>query len=73
MSRGKRLALPDDILLSVDKAARYIGNEVNAVIKDKASVDIRIAMCFPDVYEIGMSHIGMQILYSMWNERSDVW
>lgn len=73
MSRSGRLALPDDILLSVDKAARYIGNEVNAVIKDKDSVDIRIAMCFPDVYEIGMSHIGMQILYSMWNERSDVW
>ena len=53
MSRSGRLALPDDILLSVDKAARYIGNEVNSVIKDRDSVDIRIAMCFPDVYEIG--------------------
>ena len=73
MSLTKRLALPDDILLKVEKAARYIGNEVNAVYKDKDSVDIRIAMCFPDVYEIGMSHIGMQILYSMWNERPDTW
>ncbi|MBP5164265.1 MAG: TIGR03960 family B12-binding radical SAM protein [Lachnospiraceae bacterium] len=73
MSLAKRLALPDDVLMKVDKAARYIGNEVNAVYKDKESVDIRIAMCFPDVYEIGMSHIGMQILYSMWNERPDTW
>ena len=62
MSLVKRLALPDDVLMKVDKAARYIGNAVNAVFKDKESVDIRIAMCFPDVYEIGMSHIGMQIL-----------
>ena len=47
----KKLALDDNILLKIDKPARYIGNEVNAVIKDKTSVDIRFAMCFPDVYE----------------------
>ncbi len=47
----------------VDKAARYIGGEVNSVMKDKNVVDIRFAMCFPDVYEIGMSHLGMMILY----------
>ena len=50
-----RLALSDEILMTVEKPARYIGNEVNSVIKDKNKVDIRFAMCFPDVYEIGMS------------------
>ena len=48
----RRLALTDEILLTIDKPARYIGNEVNSVMKDKADVDIRFAMCFPDVYEI---------------------
>ena len=67
------LALPDDILMSVDKCARYIGNEINSVVKDKDKVDIRFAMCFPDVYEIGMSHIGIQILYDMFNKYEDVW
>lgn len=69
----KKLALDDNILLKIDKPARYIGNEVNAVIKDKTSVDIRFAMCFPDVYEVGMSHLGMQILYDMFNKMDDVW
>lgn len=55
-----KLALKDEILLQVEKPARYIGNEVNAVVKDKELVDIRIAMCFPDVYEIGMSHLGIR-------------
>ncbi len=67
------LALRDEILLQVEKPARYIGNEVNAVIKDKSQVDIRVAMCFPDVYEIGMSHLGIQILYDMFNRFDDVW
>lgn len=67
------LALSDEILMSVDKPARYIGNEINSVIKDKNKVDIRIAMCFPDVYEIGMSHLGLQILYDMFNKHEDVW
>ena len=67
------LALSDEILMRVDKAARYIGGEVNSVMKDKNKVDIRFAMCFPDVYEIGMSNLGMMILYNMFNEREDVW
>ena len=57
----RKLALRDEILLSIEKPARYIGNEVNAVMKSR-DVDIRFAMCFPDVYEIGMSHLGIQIL-----------
>ena len=68
----RKLALSDEILMKVDKAARYIGGEVNSVMKDKNDVDIRFAMCFPDVYEIGMSNLGMMILYNMFNEREDV-
>ncbi|MEG0962552.1 MAG: TIGR03960 family B12-binding radical SAM protein [Lachnospiraceae bacterium] len=66
-------ALSDEILLSIDKPARYIGNEVNMIKKDPKSVAIRFAMCFPDVYEIGMSHLGIQILYDMFNKRNDVY
>ena len=69
----RRLALTDDILLQVEKPARYIGNEVNSIMKDKNNVDIRFAMCFPEVYEIGMSHLGIQILYDMFNRREDTW
>ena len=69
----RKLALNDEILLKIEKPARYIGNEVNSVMKDKREVDIRFAMCFPDVYEIGMSHLGIQILYDMFNRREDVW
>ncbi|MDO5336910.1 MAG: TIGR03960 family B12-binding radical SAM protein [Eubacteriales bacterium] len=69
----RKLALDDEILLKVDKAARYIGGEVNSVMKDPSRVDIRFAMCFPDVYEIGMSNLGMMILYNMFNKREDVW
>ena len=69
----RELALSDDILMKIDKPARYIGNELNSVKKDPASVDIRFAMCFPDVYEIGMSHLGIQILYEMFNRREDVY
>lgn len=69
----RKLALSDEILLKIEKPARYIGNEVNSVIKDKDKVDIRFAMCFPDVYEIGMSHLGIQILYDMLNQREDVY
>lgn len=69
----RKLALNDEILLKIEKPARYIGNEVNSVMKDKDKVDIRFAMCFPDVYEIGMSHLGIQILYDMFNRREDVW
>ena len=69
----RKLALNDEILLKIEKPARYIGNEVNSVMKDPEKVDIRFAMCFPDVYEIGMSHLGIQILYDMFNRREDVW
>ena len=69
----RKLALSHDILMTVEKPARYIGNEVNSVMKDKKQIDIRFCMCFPDVYEIGMSHLGIQILYDMFNQREDVW
>lgn len=69
----RKLALSDEILMTVEKPARYIGGEVNAVMKGKDQVDIRFAMCFPDVYEIGMSHLGIQILYDMFNRREDTW
>ena len=69
----RKTALREEILLKVEKPARYIGNEVNSVVKDKAAVAVRFAMCFPDVYEIGMSHLGIQILYSLFNSWEDVW
>lgn len=65
-------ALSDEILLKIEKPARYIGNEVNSVVKEKEG-KLRFAFCFPDVYEIGMSHLGIQILYDMFNRREDVW
>ncbi len=68
----QKLALPDEILLKIDKPARYLGNEINAYRKDKTKADVSVAMCFPDVYEIGMSHLGIQILYDMFNQREDV-
>lgn len=69
----RKLALSDEILMKVDKPARYIGNEFNSVMKDTSQINIRFAMCFPDVYEIGMSHLGIQILYDMFNRMDDVW
>ena len=69
----RKLALSDEILLQVDKAARYIGGEFNSVMKDKKEVTTRVAFCFPDVYEIGMSNLGMMLLYNMFNKRPDVW
>lgn len=68
-----KLALSDEILMKIDKPARYIGNELNSIKKDKEKTAIRFAMCFPDVYEIGMSHLGVQILYDMFNKMEDVW
>lgn len=69
----RKLALSDEILLSIEKPARYIGNEINMVKKDPNAVKIRFAICFPDVYEIGMSHLGIQILYDMLNKREDIY
>ena len=67
------LALSDDILMKISKPERYIGHEVNSIVKDKSKVNVRFCMCFPDVYEIGMSHLGLQILYDMFNSVEDVW
>ena len=69
----RKLALPEEILLSIQQPARYIGGEVNMVKKDPSAVDVRFAMCFPDVYDIGMSHLGIQILYDMFNKYEDVY
>ncbi|MCI6018155.1 MAG: TIGR03960 family B12-binding radical SAM protein [Clostridiales bacterium] len=69
----RKLALDDEILLKVDKPARYLGNEVNAVYKEIHEDTIRFAMAFPDVYEIGMSYLGIQIIYDMLNRRDDVY
>lgn len=63
----------DDILSRVEKPVRYIGGELNEVIKDINDIDIRFAFCFPDVYEVGMSHLGMRILYHTINERKDTY
>ena len=68
----RKLALSDEILLSIQQPARYIGGEVNMVVKDHSKVRTRFALAFPDVYDIGMSHLGIQILYSMFNSREDV-
>ncbi len=69
----RKLALSDEILMSVEKPARYIGGEMNVVMKDPTKMKVRFAMCFPDVYEVGMSHLGIQILYDMFNRREDTW
>lgn len=63
----------EKVLLKVQKPGRYVGGELNSVIKDKNKIDLRYAFCFPDTYEIGMSHLGMKILYSLVNEREDAW
>ncbi len=63
----------ESLFLTVQKPGRYSGGEINSVIKDKNKVDVRFAFCFPDIYEIGMSHLGMKILYSQFNRRDDIW
>ena len=63
----------DEFLLDIQKPARYIGGEVGSVIKDKSKVDVRFAFCFPDTYEIGMSHLGMKILYGLKNAVPNYW
>lgn len=65
--------ISDDILYKVEKPSRYTGGELNSYNKDKNSVDIRVAFCFPDVYEVGMSHLGMKILYYTLNQREDTY
>lgn len=63
----------EKLLLKVQKPGRYVGGELNEVIKDKNSVDVRFAFCFPDTYEVGMSHLGMKILYSQFNKEDYIW
>ena len=63
----------DEFLLDVQKPSRYIGGETGSVVKDKSKVDIRFAFCFPDTYEIGMSHLGMKILYGLKNTVPNYW
>lgn len=65
--------LPDEILTQVQAPARYIGHEFNAVIKNPQEVELRVALCYPDVYEVGMSHVGSHILYHVVNRRPDAW
>ncbi len=69
----RELALSDEILMKIEKPARYIGGEVNMVKKNPKNVDVRFAMCFPDVYDIGMSHLGIQIIYDLLNKREDIY
>jgi len=66
-------AIPESLLELVQKPARYAGGEVNSVVKDKSTVKVRFAFCFPDLYEVGMSHLGMKILYSLLNKDPEVW
>ena len=63
----------EKVLQEVQKPGRYVGGELNSVIKDKNKVDVRYAFCFPDTYEIGMSHLGMKILYSVVNRLDYGW
>ena len=65
--------IPDEVLLQVEKPGRYTGNEINMVKKNLKEVDIRFGFCFPDVYEVGMSHLGLQILYFFLNRREDTY
>ena len=63
----------DELFSQVQKPARYSGGELNSVVKDPAAVLVRFAFCFPDLYEVGMSHLGMKILYGLFNRREDIW
>ncbi len=63
----------EQVLLKVQKPAQYIGGELGSIVKDRDGVDLRFAFCFPDTYDVGMSHLGMKILYGLLNERPDIW
>ena len=67
------MANPDELFLKVQKPSRYTGGELNSVMKDKTAVDVRFAFCFPDLYEVGMSHLGMKILYGLFNHQPWLW
>ena len=61
------------LLSKVQKPARYCGGEINTIVKDKTKVTTRVAFCFPDLYEVGMSHLGMKLFYSAFNKREEIW
>ncbi len=63
----------EKILLEVQKPARYVGGELNSITKDKQNIDVRFAFCFPDTYEVGMSHLGSKIIYSLINSKENYW
>ncbi|MDE7122159.1 MAG: B12-binding domain-containing radical SAM protein, partial [Oscillospiraceae bacterium] len=63
----------EKFLLDVQKPSRYTGGEVGEIIKDKSRIDVRFAFCFPDIYDVGMSHLGMKILYALTNQRENYW
>ncbi len=69
----RKLALSDEILMKIEKPSMCIGGEVNMIKKDPKKVDVRFAMAFPDVYTIGMSHLGIQIIYDLLNRRDDIY
>ena len=69
----KNFYIPEDILKVVEKPGRYTGGELNSVVKDPSKVDVRMALCFADNYDIGMSHLGFKLLYQLLNERKGVW
>src|SRR5678809_1619905 len=71
MAKDLRTILFDEVLPRVQKPGQYAGGERNAIVKDHASVDIKVALAFPDTYAIGMSHLGLRILYDMINRRPD--
>lgn len=70
---NRKLFLDNDILMTIEKPSRYTGGELNSVHKDKDNISVRFAMCFPDIYEIGMSHLGISIIYGLLNSYEDVW
>ena len=63
----------EKFLLDVQKPGRYVGGEINSVVKDIKDIDVRFAFCFPDIYEVGMSHLGLKILYSLFNSKPYIW
>ncbi|MDE5768966.1 MAG: TIGR03960 family B12-binding radical SAM protein, partial [Oscillospiraceae bacterium] len=70
---GNQISKLEKFLLDVQKPSRYTGGEVGEIIKDKSRIDVRFAFCFPDIYDVGMSHLGMKILYALTNQRENYW
>ena len=73
ITRNKVQEILDSLLGTIEKPAAYIGGEPNMILKEDGSFDVRFALCFPDTYEVGMSHLGMKILYSLFNKVDYIW